>query len=91
MLGRQHTAPVKLGFTIEITDDDDGGYLAECEELGLVTCADSLDELWKVIESMLKGHLLARAQQGTLPQLIAELQGKQSLLDPVSPLELVLP
>ena len=86
----QDTAPIELRFTIVITDDDDGGYLAECEELGLVTCADSLDELRTMVESMLRGHLMARSKHGTLAQLIAELHGNQAPIDPIPSLELVM-
>ena len=89
MLPDEHTAPIELRLTIVITNDDDGGYLAECEELGLVTCADSLDELQTMVESMLKGYLIARSKHGTLAQLIAELHGDEAPVEPIPPLELV--
>ena len=71
-----------------VTLDDDGGYIAECEELKLFTCAETLDELREMVAHMLNGHFHARRQQGTLNELIAKLRGA-SVPEPTPSVKLI--
>jgi antitoxin HicB len=57
---------VNLPYRVEIyPEEDDGGYTAIIPDLpGCMTCADTLNELWKMIEDAKSSWLEAALEEG---------------------------
>ena len=68
---------VRLPYRVEIYPEADGsGYTAEIPELpGCITCAETLDELWEMIEDAKAGWLELALEDGDPipePSLVTE-------------------
>jgi antitoxin HicB len=67
---------MSLPYKIEITPDEDGGFVAEVKELkGCITQADTLEELFEMIEDAKRGWLEVAIEEGfeiPLPEVMEE-------------------
>ena len=60
-----------IRLTVKITRDEDG-YSAVCEELGVATCGDSLDDLMVELHALVTQHLNALERNGTRASFFRE-------------------
>jgi predicted RNase H-like HicB family nuclease len=63
--GTQMLGSGYIELTVKVTHEDDG-YVATCEELGVSTCGDSLDNLVEELRAMVLQHLDVLTRNGVL-------------------------
>lgn len=74
---RDHNHYMHLPYAVRVYREPDGsGYTAEIPDLpGCITCADTLDEVWALIEDAKQGWLeLALADGDPIPEPVLEEQ-----------------
>ncbi len=74
--------PGFIRVTVRIHPEGDQ-YVAECVELGLATCADSLDEAARRIEEATSLYLLTLHDEGEIERALREAGIERKFEDPV--------
>ena len=68
-------SPFSVYLTVRVSDDDEGGLIARCEELGTVTCGSDFDDLRVMVGEMIAGYFETCARTGTLDEVLTRLLG----------------